>query len=107
MAIVAPSAAICASEIHENDAPLDDMNAQIGVDAGQDEAGGERRRQEFGDLGAVRSPITVSRLFDGRHQQVDVIVEELQVGLSSLTPPTEGGITTTFAPVSRAILFGV
>ena len=37
-------------QVDEDDAALDDVHAEIGVDPGQDEAGGERRRQELGDL---------------------------------------------------------
>ena len=37
-------------EVDEDDAALDDVHAEIGVDAGQDQAGDERRRQELEDL---------------------------------------------------------
>mgnify|MGYP003693575313 CR=1 FL=1 len=33
-------------QVHEDDAALDDVHAEVGVDAGEDQAGGERRRQE-------------------------------------------------------------
>ena len=34
-------------EVDEDDAALDDVDAEVGVDAGQDQAGDERRRQEL------------------------------------------------------------
>jgi hypothetical protein len=34
-------------EVHEDDAALDDVDAEIGVDAGQDQARDERRREEL------------------------------------------------------------
>ena len=34
-------------EVDEDDAALDDVHAEIGVDAGQDQAGDEGRRQEL------------------------------------------------------------
>ena len=38
-------------EVDEDDAPLDDVHAEVGVDAGQDQAGDERRGQKANDLG--------------------------------------------------------
>ena len=46
-------------QIDEDDAPLDDVHAEVGVDAGEDEAGDERRRQE---LEHRRSPGRLLRL---------------------------------------------
>jgi hypothetical protein len=37
-------------EVDEDDAALDHVHAQVGVDAGQDQAGRERRRQEAEDV---------------------------------------------------------
>ena len=51
MAIVAPSAAICASERSTKMTPaLDHVHTEVGVDAGEDEARGERCSEELGDL---------------------------------------------------------
>ena len=36
-------------EVHEDDAALDDVDAEIGVDPGQDEARDERGEQDFED----------------------------------------------------------
>ena len=36
-------------EVHEDDAALDHVHAEVGVDAGEDEAGHERRGQELQD----------------------------------------------------------
>ena len=36
-------------EVHEDDAALDDVQAQVGVDARDDERGGDRRKQELKD----------------------------------------------------------
>ncbi len=40
-------------QVDEDDAALDDVHAEVGVDAGEDQAGGKRRRQELQDR---RSP---------------------------------------------------
>src|SRR6185369_4010754 len=39
-------------EVDEDDSPLDDVNAEIRVDAGDDQAGHERREQELQDVPA-------------------------------------------------------
>ena len=36
-------------EVHEDDAALDDVQAEIGVDARDDQAGDDRRRQKLKD----------------------------------------------------------
>ena len=40
-------------------------------------------------------------------QQVDVVIEKLEISVSSLTPPTDGIKTTTCPPTADAIEFGV
>ena len=53
------------------------MDAEVGVDAGEDQARDERRRQELQDVDVDPSRITSPRLFDRVDEQVDVVVEEL------------------------------
>ena len=36
-------------EVDEDDAALDDVHAEVGVDAGENQAGGKRRREELQD----------------------------------------------------------
>ena len=66
-------------QIDEDDAALDDVHAQIGVDAGEDQAGGERRREKREHRGVRHAPWLRCRLLDGVHQQIDVVVEEREV----------------------------
>ena len=49
-------------EVDEDDPPLDDVDAQIGVDAGEDQAGDERRRQELDDDRELHLPGSLSDL---------------------------------------------
>ena len=68
-------------EIDEDDPALDDVHAQVGVDAGQDQAGDERRGQELDDLHErqVSHRYVASPALSADDQQVDVVVEELDV----------------------------
>ena len=43
-------------EVDEDDPSLDDVQAQVGVDARDDQAGGNRRRQELKDASSPRPP---------------------------------------------------
>ena len=45
-------------EVDEDDAALDDVHAEIGVDAGEDQAGDERRREKLENLARGPSAIT-------------------------------------------------
>ena len=48
------------------------------------------------------------RRLERRGEQLHVVIEQADVVLRSLdTPPTDGGTTSTLAPVFRAIAFGV
>ena len=49
-------------QVHEDDAALDDMDAEIGVDAGENEAGDERRREKFENGSQVHGYLTPTRL---------------------------------------------
>ena len=65
-------------QIDEDDAAFDHVNTEIGVNAGENQAGDERRRQK---ARASRCPALLWRptFLIGVDQQVDVVVEQLDV----------------------------
>ena len=64
-------------EVDEDDAPLHDVDAEIGVDAGEDQAGGEGREQEAEHVEIHLTGPRVALM--APHEQVQVVVEELEV----------------------------
>ena len=100
-----PKAAICASDkIDENHAALHHVDAQIGVDAGQNQAGDKGRQQESQGVHVV----LICTLLNERGQQVNVVIEQFEVvgdlpsrRLRKATAPT------TVPPTACAMELGV
>ena len=99
-------------QVDEDDSALDHVHAEIRVDAGDDQARQERPLQKLESCGVERMAASVPRalrpdVLERGHEHVDVEVEKLDVIGDLFSPPTDGGMTSTFAPVWLAMEFGV
>ena len=94
-------------EVDEDDPALDDVHAQVGVDARQDQAGDERRRQELEDGDRESCLLPLRRLDGADVGSIDVVVEQLDVVGRLLRRPDRRRQDQTFAAGLRAMEFGV
>src|SRR5205807_10277373 len=70
-------------QVHKDDATFYYVHPQVGVDAGQNQAGEKRRQQKWKDLhGAPLFPLF--RRVECLDQQTNIVIEELKIIIHSL-----------------------